>query len=160
MSQCTFTTFELEDHLYGIDIRYIREINRQLELSPVPHAPEYICGLINLRGQIVTVIDLKRRLGFKTACLTENTHNLIIKTEHEMLNSADREELLQDFTITDKVGLLVDQIGDIVSVERDTISPPPANTSKLDGSYVTGVVPLKNTLLTILSMPTILKGVN
>lgn len=158
MSTTVFTTFQLDEQLFGIDIRFVREINKQLELSPVPHAPDYVCGLINLRGQIVTVVDLKRRLGLEDTCLTSDTHNLIIKTDQELATSPDRDELLQDFSIPDKVGFLVDQIGDIVTVSDDTIAQPPANVGKVDGQYLTGVVSLQEGLLTILSMHKILKG--
>ena len=157
MSTRVFTTFNLDDQLFGLDIHFVREINRHLDLSPVPHAPQYIRGLINLRGQIVTVMDLKRRLGFESSGLTEQTHNLIIKTNAERGHYEEEEE---DCLIPDKLGLLVDDIGDIVSVESDQILPPPANAGKIDGAYVTGVVRLKDSLLTILSMPCILKGAN
>jgi purine-binding chemotaxis protein CheW len=113
--------------------------------------------LINLRGQIVTVVDLKRRLGFDDTCLTGNTHNLIIKTDQELATSPDWDELLQGFSIPDKVGLLVDQIGDIVTVSDDAIAQPPANVGKVDGQYLAGVVPLQGGLLTILSMQSILE---
>lgn len=159
MSQSVFTTFYLEDQLFGLDIRFVREINRQLELSPVPHASGYIRGLINLRGQIVTVMDLKRRLGFDTTSLTDTTHNLIIKTDSELLSGPDLG-LAQELSIPDKVGLLVDRIGDIVSVSEDAIAPPPANVGKLDGQYLDGVATLKEGILTILSMNAILKGAN
>ena len=156
MSMSVFTTFQLDDQLFGLDIRYIREINRHLELSPVPHAPAYICGLINLRGQIVTLMDLKHRLGFESTGLTDQTHNLIIKTDAELGAMADA-----DCAIPDKVGLLVDNIGDIVTVSTDVILPSPANVGKLDGHYLEGVVSLKEGgLMTILSMKAILKEVN
>jgi len=159
MSTSVFTTFQLNEQLFGVDIRFIREINKQLDLSPVPHAPDYICGLINLRGQIVTVIDLKRRLGFENTSITNETHNLILKTDQEITNSFGADEVTE-FAIPDKVGLLVDQIGDIVSVVTDTIALPPANVGKVDGQYLRGAVALPEGLLTILSMNAILKGAN
>jgi purine-binding chemotaxis protein CheW len=157
MSTSVFTTFQLNEQLFGIDIRFIREINRQLDLSSVPHAPDYICGLINLRGQIVTVIDLKRRLGFERTLITDETHNLILKTDQEIINSFGLNEVSES-AIPDKVGLLVDQIGDIVSVETSAITLPPANAGKVDGQYLSGAVALSNGLLTILSMNPVLKG--
>jgi len=157
MSNSVFTTFQLDEQLFGIDIRFIREINKQLELSPVPHAPDYVCGLINLRGQIVTVIDLKRRLGFEHTLITDETHNLILKTDQEIINSFGLNDVSES-AIPDKVGLLVDRIGDIVSVETNTIALPPANAGKVDGQYLSGAVSLADGLLTILSMNPILKG--
>lgn len=156
MSLQTFATFKLNDQLFGLDIRFIREINKQLDLSPVPHAPDYIFGLLNLRGQIVTVLDLKRRIGFEKTCITPQTHNVIIKTDQELPPSILQDTAYSGLSIPDKVGLLVDQIGDILTVSHDEIAQPPANTGKIDGQYLAGVVPLENELLTILSLNAIL----
>ena len=62
MALRSFATVHLNDQLFGIDILLIREINRQLELSQVPHSPQFVKGLVNLRGQIVTILDLNNRL--------------------------------------------------------------------------------------------------
>jgi purine-binding chemotaxis protein CheW len=156
MGISTFATFFLNEQLFGLDILLIREINKHLDISPVPHAPDYISGLINLRGQIVTLIDLKHRLGLGPCEINEDTHNIIIKTEAELQELSKREQIADQVAILDKVGLLVGKIGDVVSVSREEIEDPPANLGKLDGKYISGVVKLEKELMAILSPAQIL----
>ncbi len=160
MATRSFATFFINDQLFGLDILMIREINKHLDLSPVPHAPDYIRGLCNLRGQIVTVLDLKHRLGLGHCELTNNSHNIIIKTDAELLELRNRDECDDDTHIPDKVSLLVDGIGEVVSVNDKEIDPPPPNMGQVDGKYIDGVIKLENTLLTILSMKNVLENLN
>jgi purine-binding chemotaxis protein CheW len=156
MNTESFTTFELEGQLFGIDIRFVREINKQLELSPVPHSPAYIRGLINLRGQIVTVMDLKKRLGFSHSEVTNETHNLIIKTDQERVNVNWNGSESSSFSLTDKVGLLVDKIGEVVTLPSSELENPPANIGKMDGKYLSGVIKLEDQLIAVLNLKQIL----
>lgn len=160
MATKTFVSFLLENQLFGLDIRLVREINKYLDLTPVPNAMEYIRGLINLRGQIVTVIDLKRRLGFdKSETKMTAAHNIILKTDAELASSKmmneEHEEL---YTATDKVSLCVDTIGDIITVDQKDIELPPANINigSIDGKYLSGVIKLDNTLMAVLCVPKVL----
>lgn len=155
MPSRSFVTFWLEDRLYGVDILTVREINRQLDLTPVPHAPEYISGLINLRGQIVTVIDLKRRLGMGRWLPGKPHHNIILKSESDLRATVVRSAS-QAVALADKVGLLVDEIDDVCTVDDSEIESPPANASGPDGRCVTGVIKLEKTLLSLLSLKEIL----
>ncbi|MBY0405682.1 MAG: chemotaxis protein CheW, partial [Cyanobacteria bacterium] len=84
MATRSFATFHLNEQLFGIDILLIREINKQLDISIVPHSPNYIRGLVNLRGQIVTILDLNKRLSLGDSVLSGNSHNVILKTEAEV----------------------------------------------------------------------------
>ncbi|MBY0451017.1 MAG: chemotaxis protein CheW [Cyanobacteria bacterium] len=155
----SFATFNINDERYGLDILFIREINQHLDFTPVPHAPEYIRGLVNLRGQIVTVIDLKNCLGQGTLELTPLVHNMIIKTDAEMNELHIREELPpedQSISIPEKIGFLVDSIGDVVSIEDDEIGPSPSNTGGIDSKYLSGVIKLENELITLIHLPSIL----
>ena len=157
MASRSYATFLLSGHLFGVDIHMVREINRQLEMTPVPHGADYIRGLLNLRGQIVTIMDLNRRLGLERATLSEHSHNIILKTEQE-LQSLGLHHDSDDLTISnDKVGLLVDDIRDVVIVPEDSIEPPPANLGKIDGQFLTGVIKQNNALVAILSVERLLK---
>jgi purine-binding chemotaxis protein CheW len=153
----SFASFYLDDKLYGIDILLVREINRQLDMSPVAHTPDFIKGLVNLRGQIVTILDLKRRLGRHSVNIGQDTHNIILKADNEL---AGMREDMNDETLAtcaDKVGLLVDAIGDVVNVDDDSaIEPPPANLNDVDGRFLSGVVKLENQLLGVLNVQQIL----
>ena len=126
-----FVTFRIDGHLLGLDVLLVREINRVLDITPVPRAPEFVRGLINLRGQIVTVFDLGVRLGLEPRSIDEETHNVILKR--------------------DAVGLLVDAIGDVAQSEAEEIEPPPANVGGIGAEFMEGVVKLENELLVVLS---------
>ena len=76
-----FVTFRLDNRLLGIDILKVREINRVLDITPVQHAPGYVRGLVNLRGQTITVFDLGTRLGLPPRGITGCSHNIILKQD-------------------------------------------------------------------------------
>ncbi|OQX26455.1 MAG: hypothetical protein BWK80_10385 [Desulfobacteraceae bacterium IS3] len=133
-----FVTFRIDMYLMGIDILAVREINRFLDITPVQHVQDYIRGLINLRGQTVTVFDLGVRLGLSARILTDNSHNIILKK--------------------DAVGLLVDCIGDVTEADEAEIEPPPANVAEIEEKFIAGVVKLDDELLVILSAEKILEA--
>ena len=137
MTKKQFDTFRLDDHLVGIDILRVREINRVLDITPVQHAPSYVRGLVNLRGQTVTVLDLGVRLGLSRRMLTEDTHNVILKPED--------------------VGLLVDRIGDVEEADETAIESPPANIGGIAGGFIDCVAKLHKELIVILSPAKILE---
>ncbi len=136
MTSGQFVTFRLDDHLAGVDILKVREVNRVLEITPVQHAPSYVRGLVNLRGQTVTIFDLGVRLGLSPRSITETSHNVILKRED--------------------VGLLVDRIGDVEEADEAKIEPPPANLEGIGAEFVECVVRLEQELVLILSPDRIL----
>ena len=136
MSFIQFVTFRIDEHLFGIDVLKVREINRVLEITPVQHAPDYVRGLVNLRGQVVTVFDMGIRLGLNKRNISEESHNIVLKSE--------------------PVGLLVDSIGDVVQTDNDRIEPSPANVSGIEGDFMEGVVRLQNEIILILSTDKVL----
>lgn len=136
MDKKQYITFRIADFMLGIDILMVREINRMLDITEAPQTPDYVVGLINLRGQTITVFDLGVRLGMNPSIITSESHNIIFKHE--------------------TVGLLVDQIGDVITVNTDDINPPPANTGDIEAEYIEGVVELDKNLLMILSAEKIL----
>ena len=115
-------TFYLGDALCGIDIRSIQEINRLIDMTRVPQAPDYVLGVLNLRGEIVTVIDLGKKLGLSPATITSNSKNIIINYQNE------------------NVGLLVDKIGDVLEIDTRNIEPAPANLEEIQGRFFKGVL--------------------
>lgn len=153
----SFVSFSVGEQLFGIDILLVREINRQLDISIVPQAPSYVRGLINLRGQIVTVVDLSYRLGRTEHPLSPLSHNIIIKNEAELSLLRSQQEFSDLNTTHDSVGLLVDSIGEVVRAEEDTIEPAPANMGLPDGQFVTGVIQLENRLMAILNIAKVLE---
>lgn len=142
-----FATFYLNDTLFGLPILAVREITPIIKMTEVPLAPEYISGLINLRGQVVTIMDLGVKLGLGKRDISEKTRLIIIKTDGELSEFAIEQGIK---TSDDPVGLLVDKIGDVISTEEEEIEPPPANMDIEDLKYVRGVIKTDEKLLTIL----------
>ena len=158
MQTQSFVTFYLDNQLYGLDIWLIREINKYTDISPVPHAKPHLKGLINLRGQIVTVIDLKHRLGIGNSQLLPTSHNVILKSNTELQGLAAQQTASgETLSIPDKVGLFVDDISDVIAVNREEIDAPPANLKQVDSKYLLGVVKLPGMLLSILNAREVLQ---
>ncbi len=132
-------TFYLGDALCGMDILKVQEINKLLEMTKVPQAPDYVKGIVNLRGQIVTVIDLGKKLGLSMTDLGLETRNIIVNSTNEY------------------VGLLVDRIGDVERTDWDKIEPPPANIGGVQGKYFEGVFKKEKSLIGILNVEEVLK---
>ena len=133
-------TFYVGDILLGVDIRQVQEINRQLSVTKVPHSKTYVRGVINLRGDVATVIDLRTILGLPSTEVTRESRNLIVHSEGEL------------------IGFLVDRISDILPLSSNEISPPPTNIDGVDGSLFQGVIKLEKELLIILDVDAVLAG--
>ena len=137
MNMKQFVTFKIDEDLLGIDVLRVREINPGLEITPVPKAPQYVRGLVNLRGETITVFDLGIRLGLVPRDITEASHHVVLKSQ--------------------PVGLLVDSIGDMVQCGEHQVEAPPANVGGIEGKYIEGVVRLNSELLVILNTGKILE---
>ncbi len=150
-----YTTFYLGDSLLGLDVLLVREINRNLDITIVDPSPDFVMGLMNLRGQIVAVTDLGIRLGLEKRTITKSTCCIVLKTNHELERIID-EGLISETTSNDFVGLIVDKISDMITIDEKEIEPPPANMNGVDGKYLGGVVKLKKELLATLKVSEIL----
>lgn len=131
-----FATFLVGDSLIGIDILQVQEINRNLDLTRVPHALPCVRGVVNLRGDVVTVIDLRVVFGLPKQPIDRSSRNIILSTGDE------------------RIGLLVDRIADVVYARSDEIDAPPANLNGVSGRFFSGVYKLENDLLLILNTET------
>jgi len=132
-------TFYVGNALCGMDILKIQEINKLIEMTKVPQAPEYVLGILNLRGQIVTIIDLGIKLDLSSTELSDNTRNIIVNSKEE------------------SIGLLVERIGDVVRVNSAKSEPPPANIGSVQGKFFKGVFKTQNQLIGILDVEEILE---
>lgn len=128
-----FATFYVGDSLIGIDILQVQEINRNLQLTRIPHAPHCVRGVINLRGDVVTVIDLRVVFGLPQLPIGHANRNIILSCGQE------------------RIGLLVDRIADVVYAKSDEIDVPPVNLHGLSGRFFSGVHKLEQDLLLILN---------
>lgn len=152
------STFTLGDLYLGIDIILVREINRSTECTSVPGSPEYIRGMLNIRGRVITLFDLKRRLGWTTDEEDDSKikqYNVIMKTRAEVIK-INPSLGTNRCPWEDPVGLAVDQLGDVRDIVDDNILPPPANLSGISADFVHGVVEFERNLLIILDVAAVL----
>jgi purine-binding chemotaxis protein CheW len=127
---CTFFVDGLQ---FGIDVTRVQEVIRNQPMTPVPLAPPVVQGLINLRGQIVTAIELRRRLGLAPRPAGDLPINVVARHDEGV------------------VSLLVDEIGDVVEVAEDSYEPPPETLSAESKALITGVYKLEQQLLLLLN---------
>lgn len=153
-----FATFYLGENLFGIDVLLVREINQNVDITEVDPSPDYIIGLMNLRGQIVAITDLSVKLGIENKA-NKKSNCIVLKTDAE-LDHLNEEGLNVGKTSKDMIGLMVDKIGDMVTVEDEEIESPPANVNGIDGKYLDGVIKLKGQLLVTLKLEEILSMEN
>lgn len=137
-------TFFLDDQMFGLDVLRVQEINRIQQLAPVPLAPPAVRGLINLRGQIVTAIDLRERLGFPP--LDPATRDTVTRPVNIIIPSDDGP-----------VSFLVDEVGDVIDVDDRDFEPPPATLDPAAKAYTRGVYKLPDRLLLVLEIEPILQ---
>lgn len=130
------TTFHIGDACCGINALAVREINKLTEVTRVPLAPDYVEGILNLRGQIITVINVGKRLGLPVSesDAAKNRRNIIVHFENEY------------------IGLLVDRIGDVFRVKIENIEKPPANVVGIRGRYFEGVLQTEKKLISIINL--------
>ena len=127
-----YSTFFVGGLFFGIDVLQVQEVLRYQEMTRVPLAPPVVEGLINLRGQIVTAIDMRRRLKQPPRTEGETPMNMVIRTEEGALS------------------LLVDEIGDVIEVGPDTYEPTPENVDPVVRQLLCGVHKLDGRLLLLL----------
>ncbi|HUD57854.1 MAG TPA: chemotaxis protein CheW [Terracidiphilus sp.] len=127
-----FATFFVADLFFGVDVIHVQEVLRFQQMTSVPQAPEVIEGLINLRGQIVTAIDMRRRLRLPPRPEDQSPMNIVVRT-------ADGA-----------VSLLVDEIGDVLDMEAANYEKPPQNLDTAARELIRGVYKLNGRLLLVL----------
>jgi purine-binding chemotaxis protein CheW len=136
-----FCTFVLDKLLFGIEVEKVQEVIRYQDMTPVLTAPESIAGLMNLRGQIVTAVDLRRRMGLSKREAVELPMNVVVRTAEGA------------------VSLLVDQIGEVVQTELDTFEALPDSVRGEVRQTTTGVYKLDQGLLHVLNLAATLDGI-
>jgi purine-binding chemotaxis protein CheW len=124
-----FATFFVADLFFGVDVLRVQEVLRFQQMTRVPLAPEVIEGLINLRGQIVTAIEMRRRLHMPPRSADEAPMNMVIRTEDGI------------------VSLLVDEIGEVLEIDATVREQPPENLDSATRELIRGVYKMKDRLL-------------
>ena len=141
-SEQQYASFQVGDLLLGIDIRQVQEINRNLQITPVPHAPPAVRGVINLRGEVVTVIDLRTVLTLAPAEFSRTSRNVILKHEGE------------------QIGILVDSVAEVITCQADEIDPLPENLGGPESVCFSGVYKSSQGLLVLLNVASTLASLS
>lgn len=139
MTATEYCTFRLDDLTFGIAVQRVQEVIRPQPLTAVPRANSVVEGLINLRGQIVTAIDLRRRLEMPPTVDDSPAMNVVVRTADGALS------------------LLVDEIGDVVQVEESSFETPPDTVSDVAKELLVGAYKLEDRLLLILDVDQVVR---
>ena len=136
-------TFNLKNESYGIDVLKVREIIRQTSITTVPQMPNYVRGVINLRGKIIPVIDLRLRFGFTDVKDTEKTCIIVVQVKmHDGKNT--------------QMGLVVDGVEEVVNLTHGDIEETPDFGGKISTDYIIGMAKVKGTVKTLLNIDRVL----
>lgn len=127
-------TFHLEDETYGINVMHVQEVLRVTEIAPVPGAPPYVLGIINLRGNVVTVIDTRSRFGLPPRDIDEASRIVIIESENQV------------------VGILVDSVAEVVELRGSEIDSAPNVGNEDSSKFIQGVATRDNNLLIVVDL--------
>ena len=130
--------YQIEDEEYAISVQHVGSIERVLPITRVPGTPDYVKGVINLRGVVTPVIDLKKRFYNKETNFTEQTRIIIVSIEE----------------IT--IGLIVDSANDVIDIDKDLIEPAPEAIGSRVVDYISGVIKLDKRLFILLDLEKVL----
>jgi purine-binding chemotaxis protein CheW len=133
-------SFKLGSEEYGVDIAQVQEINRMVAVTHVPRAPQFMEGVINLRGQLIPIIDLRARFGMPRAEHTKNTR--IVVTE----------------IATKRVGMVVDSVSEVLRLPVEQIEAAPEMITGVDTEYIRGVGKIEDRLIILLDLAKIISG--
>lgn len=133
-----WVTFKLAGEKYGVNVMQVKEVLRYTEIAPVPGAPGYVIGIINLRGKVVTVIDTRYRLGLPAVDVTENSRIVVIEAE------------------THVIGILVDSVAEVVYLRLSEIETAPSVGNDESAKFIQGVCHKNGELLILIELDKLL----
>jgi len=136
--QLQLVSFTVGDELFAVDILRVQEINRMMALTKVPQSPEGVEGIINLRGRIIPVLDLRVQFGFESSTSDENTRIVVVEVKGNT------------------IGFIVDSVHEVMRIDQSIVEPAPHFGTSIDSSYVAGVAKLEQDLLTLLNLENLL----
>ena len=133
-----WVTFKLENEIYGINVMQVQEVLRYTEIAPVPGAPSYVLGIINLRGNVVTVIDTRARFGIEPSEINDNTRIVVIESENQV------------------IGILVDSVAEVVYLKVSDIDEAPNVGNEESAQFIQGVSNRDGELLILVDLDKLL----
>lgn len=138
-----YLTFSLGNEYYGVAVLKVREIIRMTAITSVPQMPSYVRGVINLRGKIIPVIDLRLRLGLADTAATDQTCIIVVQGQFAEGKTA-------------QVGLVVDGVEEVINVVTSDIEGPPSFGAQMSAEYIIGMAKIKGTVKTLLNIDRVL----
>lgn len=133
-SEKQLVVFDLAEEAYGVDISLVREIIRMQDITQVPRTPEFVEGVINLRGKVIPVVDLRKRFGFDTEDATKDTRIVVVDIGGQY------------------IGVVVDAVNEVLRVAVDAVEPPSSVITTADSEYLLGIVKLAARLIMLLDL--------
>lgn len=133
-------TFSIGEEEFGVNILKVQEIIRTMEITKVPRAPDFVEGVINLRGKVIPIIDLRRRFGLAPRGHDKNTRIIVIEINNII------------------VGFVVDAVSEVLRIPASTVEPPPPVVAGVESDYVSGVGKLQDRLLIMLDLDKLLSS--
>jgi len=127
-------TFTLEKEEYAVNILNVQEINRITEITKVPNAPDYVEGVINLRGKVIPVINLRKKFGLYNKDTDDSSRVIIMD--------------IQGITY----GLVVDSVSEVLRIPSDIVEPPPPMASSMSSMFIKGIAKLENRLIILIDI--------
>ena len=128
-SEKQLVVFDLAEEAYGVDIGAVREIIRMQDITQVPRTPEFVEGVINLRGKVIPVVDLRKRFGFEAEDATKDTRIVVVD-----IGGQD-------------IGVVVDAVNEVLRVAAGAVEPPSSVITTADSEYLLGIVKLETRLI-------------
>lgn len=138
LNEMKVIVFRLKDEEYGVEVQQVRSIERIQHITKVPKTPDFVKGVINLRGVVTPIINLRSRFDIEEAEYTDSTRMIIVAI-NEM-----------------EVGLIVDAANDVIDIPVNEIEPPPEVVGGIEADYLRGVAKLENRLLILLNLDKVL----
>ncbi len=133
-------SFIIGNEEFGVDILYVQEINRMIQITKVPNAPFFVEGVINLRGRVIPVIDLRKKLGMDKKDHDKNTRIIVVEIGEKV------------------VGFIVDAVKEVLRIQSNITEPPPEMVSGINSEFISAVGKLEDRLLILLDLKKILSN--
>ena len=127
-------TFHIGEEEFAVDILNVQEINRMVEVTKVPSAPDFVEGIINLRGKVIPIIDLRKKFGIQTRVTDKNTRIIVVELSKKV------------------IGFIVDSVSEVLRINSSICEPPPNIVSNIHADYITSVGKLEDRLLILLDL--------
>lgn len=131
-------SFKIDSEEFGVDILKVQEINRIMEITQIPNTPDYVEGVVNLRGRIIPIVDLRTRLNFEKREHDSNTRIIVVEL------------------VARTVGFIVDEVSEVLRLPKNIIEAPPAMVSGINSEYITAIGKLEDRLLILLELEKVL----